>query len=356
MEHRALDLKRDDVCSSPLGTLAGASRPFLAAVSDCGLRSLAKTEAEQTLLARFEYTGIQREARTLHWRAVGGGLVAWFEDNLWRLPSGLHEGIALGRDGDAMLDWAPDAIDASRARLFKLTRVAAKPDIDELDQPLRTRDGARWNVVSAPKKAREVLKLATTFADTLAALGRHTRRNIRAALKVAASERLNFELAETRLPDPLRAALAAKADRHRLSAQLMARLETYADRTKRPFRSIVRAADGRVLSYGCGYYGAPASAFLLYQLNDPDWNPIGPSLLHRALLIEQLIESGCRELVFVHGCSGVLRHACERQLLEEVLFTRRSAAAYLTAGVISAVKPNTSIGRLARLALASKGT
>ena len=33
-----------------------------------------------------------------------------------------------------------------------------------------------------------------------------------------------------------------------LNAQLMSRLETYADHTGRPFRSVVRTADGRVIS------------------------------------------------------------------------------------------------------------
>ena len=345
----------DTARASPRGVLEGASRPFTAAVSECGLRSLARTDPEQTLLARFEYTGVQREARALRWRAVDGGLIAWFENDFWRLHTGLHEGIVLGREADSILDWVPEVVEASGARLYKLTRVAVVPEVDGLGQQIRTHSGAGWTVVSTPKKTREVLKLAGTFPDMLAGLGRHTRRNIRAALKVAAAERLSFELlTEGRLAEPLRAALAARTDRHRLNTRLMAGLETYADRTKRPFRSVARDADGRVVSYGCGYFGAPAAAFLLYQLNDPDWNSVGPSLLHRALLIEQLIEAGCRELVFVHGCSGVLRHACERQLLEEFLFTRRSVAAYLTTSVISVIKPNTSIGRLARLTLSRK--
>ncbi len=195
-----------------------------------------------------------------------------------------------------------------------------------------------------------------TYDDMLAGLGRHTRRNIRAARRTAAAEKFSFNVSIAELaPDPpFLAALARKAQEFAVPGKLMTRFEAYADLTGRPFRSAVRAADGRVISYACGYLGDPNAAYLLYQLNDPDWNAIGPSLLHRAYLIEWLIQSGCREFVFVHGCSGVLRHACLPQALEQFWLMQRSTAAYVGAAAISVLKPDASIGRLARLALASK--
>ena len=320
-----------------------------------GLRALARTGPEQTLLARFEYTGVQRQARTLRWQSVDDGLIVWFENELWGVGTGLQEGRILGRESDAVLDWVPEVIGSSGARVCKLTRVASQPEVAASNQMVRTQHDGSWRVVNAPKKTREVLPLAPTFAETLARLGRHTRRNIRSALKFAASKQLGFELlTEGRLPEAQRSALAERTDRYQLDPQLMARLENYADSTNRPFRSVARNAEGRVVSYGCGYLGGSAAAFLLYQLNDPEWNPVSPSLLHRGLLMEQLIAAGCRELVFVHGCSGVLWHGCERQLLEEFMFTRRSATGYAMAGLICALKPETSIGRLARLTLSRK--
>ena len=251
--------------------------------------------------------------------------------------------------------WTLEVIDATGANLFKLTRVLAA-EADRNAGPARVHESRRWTVVRSIKKVREVLPLASTYDETLAGLGRHTRRNIRGARKTAAAKGFSFDVSTAGpAPEPpVLTALARKAQEFAVPGRLMTRFETYADLTGRPFRSVVRAADGRIVSYACGYLGDPHTAYLLYQLNDPDWNAIGPSLLQRAYLMEWLIDSGCRELVIVHGCTGVLRHSCLPQALEQFWFMRRSPAAYVSAGAISLAKPDASIGRLARLALASR--
>ena len=307
------------------------------------------------LSARLEYTGMRQAAGTLSLRSEGDGAVAWFGYDLWRMRTGLCEGIVLGREDDSLFDWAPAVIDATGANLFKLTRVlSAEADRDAA--PMKVHESRRWTVIRAIRKVRELLPLAATYDDTLAGLGRHTRRNIRAARKTAAAKQFTFdvETAGFAPEPPVLTALARKAQQFAVPGRLMARFETYADLTGCPFRSAVRAADGRVVSYACGYLGEPHTAYLLYQLNDPDWNAIGPSLLHRAYLMDWLVQTGCREFVIVHGCTGVLRHSCLPQALEQFWFMRRSAAAYVSAGAISLLKPDASIGRLARLALASK--
>lgn len=340
---------------APMPASAALARPFSAAVHGPGLRGLANRGAERMLSARLEYTGMRQAASTLSLRSEGGGAIAWFGYDLWRMPTGLSEGIALGREEDSLFGWALDVIDATGANLFKLTRVLPA-EADREAGPAKVHESRRWSVIRTIKKVREVLPLAPTYDDMLAGLGRHTRRNIRAARKIAAAERFSFDVSTGgSAPDPpVLTALARKARELAVPAKMMTRFETYADLTGRPFRSALRAADGRVVSYACGFLGDPHSAYLLYQLNDPDWNAIGPSLLHRAYLMEWLIQSGCRELVIVHGCNGILRHACLSQALEQFWFMRQSAAAYVSAGAISLVKPDASIGRLARLALASK--
>jgi hypothetical protein len=187
-------------------------------------------------------------------------------------------------------------------------------------------------------------------------MGRHTRRNIRSARKLATAERFAFGVSTGApvMSEPARAELARRSRPRGTGRSLSARLEAFADSTGRPFRTVVRAPDGEVVSYSCGYFGDPSVAYLLYQLNNSAFNAIGPSLLHRAFLIEWFVQLGCKELVFVHGCSGILHHACVRQPLEEVWLMRRSAAAYFSAATMALFKPKASVGRLARLALASE--
>ena len=127
--------------------------------------------------------------------------------------------------------------------------------------------------------------------------------------------------------------------------------------TGRPFRSVVRAGNGDVVSYCCGYFGAPSTAYLLYQLNDSAYHSIGPSLLHRSQLIQWLVGHGSTELMFVHGCIGVLMHACVPQKLEVVWLMRRSLLSYSRAALIGLAGPEgreASIGELARLGLAGE--
>ena len=330
-----------------------AARTVALGASEPAVRVLASTAAERTLVARLQYTSVQRGTGALAVRSEGDRIVSWFPYEVRGIRTGLHEGVILGREDDFPFDWLESVVQDTGATLFKLTRVAPSLAAQDDAPAQRTR---HWTTIRSAKRVREVLPLAPTYDLMLADLGRHTRRNIRAARKLAGAERFEFEVStgSRLMSEPARAELARRTRPHGTRGSLGARLEAHADRTGRSFRTMMRGVDGGVISYACGYFGDPSTAYLLYQLNDPAANAIGPSLLHRAFLIEWLIQLGCSEFVFVHGCSGILRHACVRQHLEEVLLVRRSAPGYLNAGLIGLCKPNTSLGRLARLALASE--
>ncbi|GAC1478241.1 MAG: hypothetical protein NVS2B11_01680 [Acetobacteraceae bacterium] len=318
-----------------------------------GICTSADGEAARTLLARLEYTRVQRRVRGLSVRTESSFILPWFSYEIAGIRTGLHEGVLLGAGSDDMpLDTLQDIVADTGATMFKLTRTApvtASPS-DAAPQTLRTR---HWTIVRRPTRARELLRLTASYDDMLAGLGRHTRRNIRAARKRAAADGLRFDVsADAALISPAsRSTLARRTEPCGMPLPLVLGLEAYADRTGRPFRAALRGPDGAVVSYVCGYFGDPAVAYLLYQLNDPAANHLSPSLLHRSFLIEWLVQLSCPELVFVHGCSGILFHACVRQPLEDLFLVRRSPTACARAAAIGMLKPESSLGRLARLAL-----
>ncbi len=321
----------------------------LQGVAEASTAAVRPTEANGRLLtARLGYTCIQRGAGPLDQREVGEGRLLSFAYKILGIPTGLHEGVLLGA-GDAFpLPALKELAGDIRASLLKVTRIAS--DVCEPGQ-VHTERLRSWIVVHRSDRARELLPLRPSYDDTLASFGRHTRRNVRHVRKLASE--LIFDVSTSR---PListydHAALARQTRPSSVRASLSRRLETYADQTGCPFRSVVLAPSGAIVSYACGYLGEPASAYLLYQLNNPAFNALSPSLLHRAYLIEWLIGRGCEELVFVHGCTGVLRNACLRQPLEELLLMRRTPLSYLAASPIAFAKAGSSLGRLIRAAM-----
>lgn len=305
--------------------------------------------SDRVLKARLNFSYVKRRGVKFDATSDGQAGLSWFEYQVGGFGIGIVEGVLLGEGTDIDQGWLERAVKNSRASLIKLTRamqVDAEITSSRQIEP-------NWIVVRHRSPARDILPLATTDEATLARLGRHTRRNLRAARKQAASSGFTFEASSHKplISDAERAELAGKTQPFALRSTELSRLEAYVDSTGRPFRSLVRDADGAIVSYCCGYFGAPDAAYLMYQLNDSAHHAIGPALLHRALLLPWLIERRCAELVFVHGCIGVLNHSCVPQLLEEVWLMRRSTWAYSCAALIRWVKPGAPIGRLARLAL-----
>lgn len=305
--------------------------------------------SNRVLKARLNFSYVKRRGIKLETASDGEAGLSWFEYQLAGFATGIIEGILLGDGTDLDHAWVKPAVRESRASLIKLTR--AIPGHDDIRSSRAVEPD--WIIVRNRTPAREILPLAATDEATLAQLGRHTRRNLRAARKRAVTLGFSFNVSdrEPLLSHAERAELAHKTRPFGLRGSELSRLESYVESTGRPFRSVVRDADGAVVSYCCGYLGAPDAAYLLYQLNDSAHHAIGPALLHRALLLPWLIERRCAELVFVHGCIGVLNHSCIPQLLEEVWLMRRSTWAYSCAALIRLMKPGAPISRLARLAL-----
>jgi len=173
-------------------------------------------------------------------------------------------------------------------------------------------------------ETREILPLGDDFESFVAALGRATRTHIRSSVRqfarsglghsvivgeqIIASQEL-WSLAERNVPKPV-------------SNRFLAECLTDVNAQTTPFRSELRNADGELISIALGYLSGPY-AMLVCQLNPrnaPRIGQAGCSLLHRALLIRDLIGRGISRVIMVNGCSGMLRPYC-RPVMAETVFT-----------------------------------
>lgn len=309
--------------------------------------------ADRTLAARLKYTRVKRGGSEIRAEIDQVAGLSWFNYQAYGIRTGVAEGVVLGRNSDLQGRLLRTLTAESGASLIKLTRAAIDPLVEHWPRTPLPED---WLTLRQTVLAREVLELGEDYEATLAGLGKHTRRNLRAALKLAEARKFSFGTSTGAglVPQPMRRLLAQATRPMGLQSSAIERLEAYVDATGQPFRSVVRDANGDLISYCCGYFGQPATAYLLYQLNSAAYHKIGPSLLHRALLMRWLIQQKATELVFVHGCIGVLRHACVPQPLEVVWLIRKSLSAYVRASLVGLARPTAPIGRLARQTLAAE--
>ena len=339
------------------GPEAGACHPMALppAIAGDGLRGFAATSAERALLARLEFTSFQRRAKALYCCGHPAGVASayWFQNAIGGIGVGISEGVVLRGEEADIAGWAQEIAAANGCSILRLAAAAEGELPDDAGARAESLGGPRGPTVTRVRmKLREVLRLAPSWDDTLAGLGRHTRRNVRNVRKAAASAGIAFSFQEgaAAIPDGALRALARKTEPHPIHSRRLRVFEAYADQTGRPFRSMMWDADGTMISYCCGFL-SQSTAYLVHQLNDHMRNGIGPSLMHRAFLIEALIQRSLGELVFVHGCSGILRHSCIPMVADQYWVMRRTPAARLRAAVLAKLQPNHLLGKVARAAL-----
>ena len=321
--------------------------PFIKAVQSGRLRALARVPAERALISRLELTAFQRTARVLQFAAADFDVSAalWFEPR-FGLKLGIVEGLALrsGCASDLALRVGADA----GSMITHFTTVSDEDFGSGRSAETVTIPAARdWRLTRTRERFREVLPLAPSYEETLTTFGRHTRRNVRNVRKAATARDLVFTISQegTGIPKPVRLALGRQTQPYPLFERRMRPFEAYADTAGDSFRSVVASPTGEVISYCCGFLDDKV-AYVVYQLNSCKWAELSPSLMHRGYLIEALIGLGCREVVFIHGCSGVLRHACLPIVLDRYLVVRNTAAALATAALIRKLAPKSRMGRI----------
>ena len=334
-----------------VGWLSQASAP---ALMDAGLCALAGTPAERALLARLEFTAFDRGIKALSsYRCSSSPASAhWFRNTIAGAGTSISEGVVL-RSGGCAARLAHDIAAEDGCSILRLATLAEGDLPDQTASQAEALAGSPQRTVTRVRmRLREVLRLAQSYEGTLAGMGRHTRRNVRNARKAASAEGVTFEFLDDagRVPDSTCRALARKTQPHPVPSRRIRVAEAYVEQAGQPFRSVLRHADGEVVSYCCGYLGG-STAFLVYQLNDPELNRAGPSLMHRAFLLEALVQRSCTELVFVHGCSGILRHSCIPMVADHYWVMRRTPASRLRSAALANLRPGTLMGKVARAAL-----
>jgi len=323
------------------------------------LRASARGPSERALLARLELTAFMRAASRLHAvgdpSAAGGVRAWWFAHRVLGVDTGFVEACAAGvAPTGCPPAWAEDLVLGGRARAIKIASLRAPgARRDEMSGE----EGGTWSrggllITSVAASLRDTLPMAGGYEETLAGLGRHTRRNIRIARRAAASLGVSFSmiLGESPVSRPDLRRLAARTPPFPQSPRRVGRFERYVAATGGAFHSCLRAPGGELVSHCRGFLHGRA-AYLVYQLNDADWHLLSPSLLHRAHLVEALIALGVHELIFVHGCSGLLQHACRPVPVEHVWVRRPRPSARLLACAVAAAAPATAYRQLALQAL-----
>jgi hypothetical protein len=172
-------------------------------------------------------------------------------------------------------------------------------------------------------ETREILPLADQFTSFVSALGRRTRTHIRSSLRQFERSGLRHSVifGERTVASEDLVSLAARNIPKPVPRRFLAECLTDINAQAMPFRSELREADGTLISVVLGYVEG-AYAMLVCQLNPRDAPRIGQagcSLLHRALLIRDLIGRGTRTVIMVNGCSGMLRSYCRPVMAETVL-------------------------------------
>jgi hypothetical protein len=171
---------------------------------------------------------------------------------------------------------------------------------------------------------RYVLQLGDDYEAFVQGLGKHSRRNIRLYLRNAEADGLTFAYLPQAPRDttaPERYEVGSMTAPKPKTAGRLAELDAFLRLRRRPFHSMIRGRDGRLLSIATGFQ-AGTSAYLVYQANHKDHADANLALTHRSHLIRALIADGVRTFVFPNGINDVLRNACRRDHALEVLALR----------------------------------
>ncbi len=192
--------------------------------------------------------------------------------------------------------------------------------------------------------SHDILPLMADAEAFLAQLGRHTRRNVRRAERIAEELGMRFKIdgntGRGSLEDIRQ--LAAKNVPLPLSRRRVRAYEALLANKTGCFESRFLLATGEVVSCCRGYIEGSV-AYLVYQVNDPVVPRINLSVLHRFKLIEHLIGEGVSKLIFPFGCEGLFQPACEAVALEERVAIRRSVRGVATAIAVVLMSPRSQL-------------
>ncbi len=236
-----------------------------------------------------------------------------FERRLGGVQTGIRDAIVLLPDGagcfdaEALAARAAATLQADLATVRIVGTGSLPAHRDAQFRRIQTEQGCLLEVFSDYYDISQVLRLEATFEAFLTKLGRGTRRNVEACLSHAARLGMRFRFVPG--DQPADAAALSELARHNMPRPVpprqMAGARSLIARQCLPFHASLAREDGRLVSAAGGFIDGPL-ACLLYQCNHGADRDLGPSLIMRSMLTEQLIALRVREIAFVGGCSGVI--------------------------------------------------
>ena len=207
-------------------------------------------------------------------------------------------------------------------------------------------------------ETRELLMFSGDFEAFVNSLGRRTSRNIRSSLRAYRKLGWDYVFAQpTRLAmsEEMRQ-LSARNNPAPLHAPKVEMHTRYINAEGRPYQSMLLAKDGSLISLirGClsGRY-----ATVVDQMNASEFPKVGLgglSLLHRALLIEELGKQDFRGLIFVGGCGEPLERSCRPIMYQRYLAVAVNPRSWLRCLNYSRINPRLSKWAVLRVLGSSK--
>ena len=308
------------------------------------------TPTQLSLLAELRAQSLQfASPLTVASLAVAGhppATLVSYERRIAGLPTRLRDGAVLLPDGagspsaDALARQIADTLPFDLATL----RIAGPAG---LHGEAGARSFGGGSVRAVVRDLQEALSLDGGFDGFFARLGRGTRRNVRDSRVTARQRgiRFHWRAAMRELPHAELAELclnnmpAPKPPRRLASIDQLLSLES------RPFAVELRDRDGQLISIAGGYVRGDL-ALMLYQFNHRRFRSLGPSLMLRTFLIEQLCHDGIRDLAFVGSCAGLLLNACTSVPALDMLIVRDGTLPQLKQQLCCLAQPRSRIARL----------
>ena len=270
-----------------------------------------------------------------------------FERKLLGLATGIHDGVVTlsAHWASHLTPWLWHRLQDLTAFELAIYRVAGSA----MPKAAPDRFAIRNRSLTALMKAhtvQEVMPLGHSFEDVMEQLGQSTRRNVKRCLQLAAENNVEFSFSmDTPIP--------AAAHLRELSSHNMPRSKSFSKISSivrfnaaqpRPYHASLTNREGRSMSAAGGFIEGDL-ALMAYQLNHRADRDARPSLMLRALLIQQLIDCGVRYLAFIGGGGGLLLHACERVSAPELLLISNTRSARIKHQACLLLQPNSRIAR-----------
>lgn len=209
-------------------------------------------------------------------------------------------------------------------------------------------EGANLKARLMPETTQHSLPLKNTFEAFLSTLGSHTRRNLRVYRRRV--EQKGWSFVPRLEPGEVSAAfevLGRQQGTHVSSAHYLNCCRASLEAVPGSFYAGIRTAAGEWTSLAAGWLRLN-KYFMLVQLNNARHSRDSISTVMRSYLIENLIDSGVKEINFVGGCSELLGQFCTPQPCAHYLFEKTGAASVVRGLIAPGLFRNSMVSRIIR--------